>query len=205
MLERVVLRDIAWDAPPDARAFAPPPKAFGAKIYRVEAYGERTAPLALWLAVRGTPAAARLSEALRPYRAPATLAALQIAALSAALVRDGAPTHHPERATLVGLLVLALVVGDAGMQVVRAGGAALRRRVGAAAVGVACDDAFAWSSAATRGATVVALAVGCAGGARRRLQVKTTLEEPGPMTMGPLSREISFPSRLTVMSNKGAL
>ncbi|EYF03274.1 hypothetical protein [Chondromyces apiculatus] len=92
------------------------------------------APLALWLAVQGTPGAARFTEALRPYRVPAALASLQIAALSAALVRDGAPTHHPERATLVGLLVLALVVGDVGAQVVATGGPALRRRAGAAVV-----------------------------------------------------------------------
>nr|WP_275939145.1 glycosyltransferase family 39 protein [Polyangium spumosum] len=51
-------------------------------------------------------------ETLRPYARPLALAVFQLLALSAALVKDGAPTHHPERALLVGLLLCALLVGD---------------------------------------------------------------------------------------------
>jgi len=68
-------------------------------------------PLALWLVTRGTPLGASLAAGVRPFLLPAALAVFQVAALSAALVRDGAPTHHPERATLVALLVLALLSG----------------------------------------------------------------------------------------------
>ncbi|AKT37507.1 hypothetical protein [Chondromyces crocatus] len=93
------------------------------------------APLALWLALRGASGMA-LASVVRPYLLPAGLAAFQIAALSAAMVRDGAPTHHPERATLVGLLVLALVVGDVGARLVFSGAPGLRRRAGIAAVGL---------------------------------------------------------------------
>ena len=120
------------------------------------------APLALWLvarrALRAAPsplsapsasapsasapsplaaAAPAFAAAARPYALPLALAALQIAALSLALVRDGAPTHHPERATLVLLLVVALLVGDVGARAVRAAGAADRRALLAGAATVA--------------------------------------------------------------------
>ncbi len=68
-------------------------------------------PLALWLVARGTSLHASLAVGVRPFLLPAALAAFQVIALSAALVRDGAPTHHPERATLVALLVIALLSG----------------------------------------------------------------------------------------------
>jgi hypothetical protein len=78
-------------------------------------------PLALGVVARRIrPMWRALVDAARPYLLPAALAALQIAALSIALVRDGAPTHHPERATLVGLLILALAVGDLGARAFRA-------------------------------------------------------------------------------------
>jgi hypothetical protein len=51
------------------------------------------------------------AAALRPYARPAALALFQLAALSAAMIKDGAPTHHPERALLVLLLLEALVLG----------------------------------------------------------------------------------------------
>lgn len=92
------------------------------------------APLALWLIARGAPAAGALAAALRRYWLPGAVAALQIAALSAALVRDGAPTHHPERAMLVALLLLALVTGDLGARALAAGPALRRRAAVAAAV-----------------------------------------------------------------------
>jgi hypothetical protein len=103
-------------------------------------------PLALWLVTRRAQrrpasslaaAAPALAAAARPYLLPAALAASQIAALSIALVRDGAPTHHPERATLVALLVVALAVGDLGDRALRAAGAADRKALGAAAAVVA--------------------------------------------------------------------
>jgi hypothetical protein len=57
----------------------------------------------------------RLS-ALRPRLArvdrPLILALAQIAALSLAMVKDGAPTHHPERAVLVAMLLAAVIAGD---------------------------------------------------------------------------------------------
>ncbi len=61
------------------------------------------------LAITGGVAALR--AALRRYAWPAAVAAAQIAALSVAMIKDGAPTHHPERATLAALLLLALVGG----------------------------------------------------------------------------------------------
>jgi hypothetical protein len=69
-------------------------------------------PLALWLVAHGTARRAELAAAARAWLLPAALAVFQVAALSLALVRDGAPTHHPERATLVALLVIALMAGD---------------------------------------------------------------------------------------------
>jgi hypothetical protein len=42
---------------------------------------------------------------------PAALLGAQLAALAAAMVKDGAPTHHPERATMSALLLVAIVAG----------------------------------------------------------------------------------------------
>lgn len=51
-------------------------------------------------------------EAWRLYRRPFLVAFFQMALLSAAMIKDGAPTHHPERALLVMLLLCALLVGN---------------------------------------------------------------------------------------------
>lgn len=82
----------------------------------------------------GVAALPLLRHAVRPYAVAGVLAAFQIALLSLALVRDGAPTHHPERATLVALLLLALVVGDLGARFLRAAGPRDRRALFAAAL-----------------------------------------------------------------------
>ncbi|WP_438005628.1 hypothetical protein WME89_44180 [Sorangium sp. So ce321] len=73
-----------------------------------------------------------LLRAARPYALPGAVAALQIAALSLALVRDGAPTHHPERATLLALLLLALAVGDLSARAFRGASPGARRALGGA-------------------------------------------------------------------------
>lgn len=52
-----------------------------------------------------------LRAALSGLALPSALAALQLGALSAALARDAAPTHHPERAGLVVLTLASLAVG----------------------------------------------------------------------------------------------
>lgn len=77
-----------------------------------------------------------LLHAARPYVLPGAIAAFQIAALSLALVRDGAPTHHPERATLLALLLLALAVGDLATRAFRGASAGMRWTLGGAALGV---------------------------------------------------------------------
>lgn len=66
------------------------------------------AALVVTAATRGVPA---LLARLSPYARPAAVAAAQIAALSLAMIKDGAPTHHPERAVLAEILLLALVGG----------------------------------------------------------------------------------------------
>jgi hypothetical protein len=58
-----------------------------------------------------------LAARLRRYAVPAVLFFGQIALLSAAMVRDGAPTHHPERALLSAMLLLAIAAGDFGSHV----------------------------------------------------------------------------------------
>jgi 4-amino-4-deoxy-L-arabinose transferase-like glycosyltransferase len=52
-----------------------------------------------------------LAAALGRYARPAALCAAQIAALSLAMIKDGAPTHHPERAVLAALLLVAVCAG----------------------------------------------------------------------------------------------
>ncbi|WP_437875716.1 hypothetical protein [Sorangium sp. So ce513] len=73
-----------------------------------------------------------LLRAALPYALPSAVAAFQIAALSIALVRDGAPTHHPERATLLALLLLALAVGDLSARAFRGASTGARRALGGA-------------------------------------------------------------------------
>jgi 4-amino-4-deoxy-L-arabinose transferase-like glycosyltransferase len=72
----------------------------------------------LFLALAVIVAAATIARlpALRSHLArfnrPLLLGLAQIAALSLAMVKDGAPTHHPERAVLVAMLLAALIAGD---------------------------------------------------------------------------------------------
>jgi 4-amino-4-deoxy-L-arabinose transferase-like glycosyltransferase len=73
---------------------------------------ELFALLALALCLAFVPSLAPMRERLRRFAQPAALALVQIAALCLAMVKDGAPTHHPERAVLVAFLLAALVVGD---------------------------------------------------------------------------------------------
>ncbi|AUX47179.1 hypothetical protein SOCE26_086910 [Sorangium cellulosum] len=77
-----------------------------------------------------------LLRAALPYVLPGAVAAFQIAALSLALVRDGAPTHHPERATLLALLLVALAVGDLSVRAFRGASPGVRRALAGAALGV---------------------------------------------------------------------
>lgn len=103
--------------------------------------------LVAWRARRGAaPGSARplppLLRATRPYALPGAVAAFQIAALSLALVRDGAPTHHPERATLLALLLLALAVGDLSARAFRGASAGARRALGGALLVVLALGAF---------------------------------------------------------------
>jgi hypothetical protein len=60
-------------------------------------------------------------------RRPAALLGALVVLLVAAGVRDGAPTHHPERALLAALLLLAIVAGALAVDLVRAHVAPSRR------------------------------------------------------------------------------
>jgi Dolichyl-phosphate-mannose-protein mannosyltransferase len=82
------------------------------------------------LALGGLPA---LRARLGRFARPAALVAAQIAALSLAMVKDGAPTHHPERAVLLAMLLAALVLGDLAAALFTA---PLRVRVIAGALGI---------------------------------------------------------------------
>jgi hypothetical protein len=53
---------------------------------------------------------------LLAYARPAAAAALLVVGLSLASLRDGAPTHHPERALLMVMLFMAVLAGDAMAQ-----------------------------------------------------------------------------------------
>ncbi len=68
-----------------------------------------------------------LRERLAPYARPAALAAAQIAALSLAMLKDGAPTHHPERAVLAALLLIAVAGGALAARALAADGPRLAR------------------------------------------------------------------------------
>ncbi len=57
---------------------------------------------------------------LERFARPAALLAAQIAALSLAMIKDGAPTHHPERAVLAALLVSATAGGALFVEALRA-------------------------------------------------------------------------------------
>lgn len=65
------------------------------------------------------------------------LAGAQIAALSFALVKDGAPTHHPERAVLFPAFAMTLVIADVAIALTTRAEAPLRSRW-ARALAIAC-------------------------------------------------------------------
>lgn len=75
-------------------------------------------------------------EAWRSYKRPLIVALLQLAFLSIAMIKDGAPTHHPERALLVHLLLCALFVGNLAAVLIPRLSRTLRFVAFAAATGV---------------------------------------------------------------------
>ncbi|MEO7329764.1 MAG: hypothetical protein ABI193_14385, partial [Minicystis sp.] len=93
---------------------------------------------------------AALRASIARFARPIGLVLFQIAALSWALVKDGAPTHHPERALLTALLLTALIAGDLGRIV--AASPRLRLAVGAGAiVAIAGGAAIVRSRVASEG------------------------------------------------------
>jgi hypothetical protein len=90
--------------------------------------------VAIAIAARSGELRARISR----YAWPAALAAAQIAALSLATIKDGAPTHHPERAVLPVILLAAVMAGALGAHALReAKGRAGKALALAGAVGLA--------------------------------------------------------------------
>jgi hypothetical protein len=85
---------------------------------------------AAFLAGRGMRA---LGERMRPYARPAWVVVAQVAALSVAMIKDGAPTHHPERAVLSAML-LAAVLGGALVTHALAPMPAVKRALAAAGI-----------------------------------------------------------------------
>jgi len=79
--------------------------------------------IAVGVAAASPRSRAAVMERARPFAAPLALAGVQVAALSISLVKDGAPTHHPERALLFP--ALALVVLAAGVASGAASGASV--------------------------------------------------------------------------------
>jgi len=65
---------------------------------------------------------AALRARLAPYARPLAIVGVQITALSLAMIKDGAPTHHPERAMLAALLLIALMGGALAAHALAAGG-----------------------------------------------------------------------------------
>jgi 4-amino-4-deoxy-L-arabinose transferase-like glycosyltransferase len=101
------------------------------------------------IAARGGRRAAR--AALGRYAWPAALAAAQIAALSLAMIKDGAPTHHPERAVLAALLLAAVAAGALSWRAVRLGAWRITVLVGAAALAAVVVRHTARETFAARG------------------------------------------------------
>lgn len=66
-------------------------------------------------------------ERLAPYARPGLIAIALIAALSLAMLKDGAPTHHPERAVLAPLLLIAVAGGALSARALLTGGSRLAR------------------------------------------------------------------------------
>jgi hypothetical protein len=91
--------------------------------------------------------ALRDPELRRRWAIPLLCAAAQIAFLAYGNVRDGAPAHHPERALLGTLVILALFVADAGFVTLRE----LTQTVGLAARAGAACVAVAWVISSARG------------------------------------------------------
>jgi hypothetical protein len=69
--------------------------------------------------------ATALRARLSPYARPAAALVVQIGALSLAMIKDAAPTHHPERALLAALLLIALAGGVLAVHALGSGGARL--------------------------------------------------------------------------------
>lgn len=67
--------------------------------------------LATAIALTALAGRAELRARLVRYARPAIVVLAQTAALSLAMIRDGAPTHHPERAMLMALLFVAIAAG----------------------------------------------------------------------------------------------
>jgi hypothetical protein len=97
-------------------------------------------------AIRG---AGAMKERLSPYLRPLAVVVGQIAALSLAMLKDGAPTHHPERAVLSAMLLAAVVGGALAVHVLGAL-ASLRRALAAFALASAVLGAGVAGHARTR-------------------------------------------------------
>jgi hypothetical protein len=85
---------------------------------------------------------------LSPYARPAAMVAAQIAALSLAMIKDGAPTHHPERAVLAALLLAATAGGALFVHAARSRAA---WKIGAILGGVVLAGAIGRSGAPREG------------------------------------------------------
>ncbi len=80
---------------------------------------EVVVPFAIAVAMAVVPQwRAAILARLQRSAAPLGLAAVQVAALATALVKDGAPTHHPERAVLFPALAMAVFVADVAVGIV---------------------------------------------------------------------------------------
>ena len=96
--------------------------------------------LAVLFALAWTASLPALRPRLARFTRPLILALAQIAALSLAMIKDGAPTHHPERAVLVAMLLAAVIAGDLAASLLAAPGA--RSRTLAASAGAVLVAAF---------------------------------------------------------------
>jgi hypothetical protein len=90
---------------------------------------------------------AALRARLAPWARPAAVAAVQVAALSLAMIKDGAPTHHPERAVLAEMLLLAMIGGALAARALASGAPRRPLALGAIAGAVALA---AWSGRGAR-------------------------------------------------------
>jgi hypothetical protein len=90
-----------------------------------------------------------LKERLVPYARPAAILAAQVALLSFGMIKDGGPTHHPERAVLSAMLLVAVLCGAL---VCRALEPMPARRRAAVALGVSLAFGAASVARATAGA-----------------------------------------------------